>query len=114
MFWFNVATLAAATVPVVMLEPLSAVSAEPLPLTLVKPPAVAEILPALTLPVTPSDVSVPTEVMFGCAAVVTVLADPETEPVIVAVTDSPDRVPTEVMLGCAAVYTVPETSAFAT
>ena len=31
-------------------------------------------LPAVILPVTASDVSVPTEVMFGCAAVVTVPA----------------------------------------
>ena len=33
-------------------------------------------LPALALPVTPNDVSVPTLVIFGCAAVVTVPAVP--------------------------------------
>ena len=61
------------------------------------------------LPVTISEVSVPTEVIFGCAAVVTVAAvaaEPLTEPVIAAVTVRADSVPTDVMLGCAAVVTV--------
>jgi hypothetical protein len=53
--------------------------------------------------------NVPTDVMFGCAAVVTVpavAADPETLPLIVFVTVNPVNVPTDVMLGCAAVGTV--------
>ena len=58
-------------------------------------------------PVTTRLDNVPTEVMFGCAAVVIVAADPFTLPAMVAVTVSPDSVPTEVMFGCAFVVTVP-------
>jgi len=86
---------------------------------------------------TPSDVNVPTEVMFGCAAVVTVpavVADPavatfkfatwvvlvtvngavpiatfDTSVEAVTAPDTPSdvNVPTEVIFGCAAVVTVP-------
>jgi hypothetical protein len=58
---------------------------------------------------TVNPVNVPTEVIFGCAAVVTVpavAADPDTLPVIVFVTVKLDNVPKLVMLGCAAVGTV--------
>jgi hypothetical protein len=70
----------------------------------------------VVLPVTAKLDRVPTDVMLGCAAVVTVPAvvalvavpaDPLTDPVIVAVTVNALNVPTEVMLGCAAVVTVP-------
>jgi hypothetical protein len=60
------------------------------------------------------EVSVPTEVIFGCAAVVTVAADPVTLPAIAAVTVNVANVPTDVMFGCAAVVTVPATPAVAT
>ena len=56
------ANLAWSRVPVEMLLALSAVSAEPLPLTLVNAPVVPETLPVVTLPVTASDPNVPTEV----------------------------------------------------
>ena len=46
--------------------------------------------PAVTLPVTANDVSVPTEVMLGCAFVVTV-------PAVVALVAAPDRAPTNVV-----------------
>ena len=47
---------------------------------------VADTLPALMLPVTANEVNVPVEVMFGCAAVVTVAAEPDALPVIFATT----------------------------
>jgi hypothetical protein len=47
-------------------------------------------LPALALPVTVSDVSVPVDVMLGCAAVVTV-------PAVVALVAAPLRAPTNVV-----------------
>ena len=50
--------------------------AEPFPLTLVKTPAVAPILPTLALPETLKLVNVPTLVMLGCAAVVRTAAKP--------------------------------------
>ena len=64
-------------------------------------------LPAVILPVTVSDDNVPTDVIFGCAAVVTVAAVPLTDPLIVELTVNPVNVPTLVILGCAAVVTVP-------
>jgi len=93
--------------------------------------------PRLVVPDTVSDVSVPTEVMFGCAAVVTVPAvvalpavatfrfatcvievtvngavpvatfDTSVEAVTVPLTPNEVNVPTDVMFGCAAVVTVP-------
>jgi hypothetical protein len=68
---FEFASLACASVPVETLLAFSAVSAEPLP---VKIPVLAVKAEAVTVPLTPRLVSVPTEVMFGCAAVVTVPA----------------------------------------
>ena len=68
------ASLACASVPVEMLLAFNAVSAEPLPLTLVNTPDVALMFPAATFPVTFKLVSVPTDVILGCAAVVTVSA----------------------------------------
>ena len=47
-------------------------SCDPLPDTDVKTPLVAPILPTLAFPDTLSEVRVPTEVIFGCAAVVSV------------------------------------------
>ena len=61
-------------------------------------PAVAK-LPDVVVPVTDKLLNVPTEVIFGCAAVVTVAAEPFTLPVIVAVTLNALNVPTLVMLG---------------
>ena len=52
-------------------------------------PAVAK-LPDVVVPVTPSEVSVPTEVIFGCAAVVTV-------PAVVALVAAPLNAPTNVV-----------------
>ena len=82
-------------------------------------PAVIK-LPLVVLPVTVRLLNVPTEVMLGCAAVVTVPAvvaepaEPLTEPVMVDDTVNELNVPTEVMLGCAAVVTVPAVVADAT
>jgi hypothetical protein len=104
------ASRACANVPLEMLVALILETLAPDPFN------VPTKFPDVVLPVTASAVSVPTEVMLGCAAVVTVPAvvalvavpaDPDILPVIVAVTVSPDNVPTEVMLGCAAVVTVP-------
>jgi hypothetical protein len=61
-FWFNVATRAAAIVPDVMLEPLSDVSDAPEPVTEVNAPVVPETLPNEPLPVTLNDDKVPTPV----------------------------------------------------
>jgi hypothetical protein len=71
----------------------------------------APVLLIVTLPDTVKLDNVPTEVILGCAAVVTVAADPDMLPVIVFVTVSPVNVPTDVMLGCAAVVTVPAVAA---
>lgn len=68
MFWLSVATRAAAIVPVEILEPFSEVNEAPEPLC--APLNVA----AVAVPDTASDVNVPTEVIFGCAAVETVAA----------------------------------------
>ena len=84
---------------------------------------VADTLPALMLPVTANEVNVPVEVMFGCAAVVTVpavvaaVAVPDKAPVnvvadtlpavILPVTVNDVNEPTEVTFGCAPVVTVP-------
>ena len=76
----DVAKVALATVPVT-LAPVIALSPDPLPLMLaplmlpvaLTLPAVL-ILPPLTLPVTARAVSVPTDVIFVCAAVVNVPA----------------------------------------
>jgi hypothetical protein len=67
------AVVAALTVPVT-LAPVIELRDEPLPLTLVNTPFVAPILPTLALPVTANEVNVPTLVILGCAAVVTVPA----------------------------------------
>jgi hypothetical protein len=60
---------------------LIAVKAAPLPVTVVNAPVVPDTLPEVMLPVTVNAVNVPTLVMLGCAAVVTVpavVAAPET------------------------------------
>ena len=77
-----VAYVAFATVPVT-LAPVIAVKLAPLPETLVNTPFVAPILPTLAFPETLSPVNVPVDVMFGCAAFVTVCAtdDVDTIPV---------------------------------
>lgn len=65
-------------------------------------PVVAFKLPADTFPETFNELNVPTDVIFGWAAVVTVpavAALPLTEPVIVALTVKPVSVPTLVILG---------------
>ena len=54
--------------------PVILVKLAPSPDTDVNVPRVADILPTETLPVTVSEVKVPTEVILGCAAVVTVPA----------------------------------------
>ena len=59
----------------------------------------------MILPVTSNDPSVPTEVILGCAAVVSVPVN--NEPETVPVTSNDVSVPTEVILGCAAVVSVP-------
>jgi hypothetical protein len=77
-------------------------------------------LPTVALPVTERLVSVPVDVIFGCAAVVTVpavVAAPLNAPVNVValtlpalmlpVTERLVSVPVLVILGCAAVVTVP-------
>ena len=66
---------------------------------------VTDRLPAATAPETVNDVSVPTDVRLGCAAVdrVPLRLLPEMLPV----TDRDDRTPKEVMLGWAAVAKVP-------
>ena len=46
-----------------------------LPVAVIKPPV--PILPMLALPETDTEVNVPTDVMFGCAASLTVFATPE-------------------------------------
>ena len=66
-------------------------------------------VPVAVIPVTANADNVPTEVMFGWAAVVIVEAVPVTLPTIPAVTVRPLKVPTEVMFGCAAVVNVPAT-----
>ena len=81
-----VANVAFATVPVT-LAPAIALSPLPLP---VNTPVFAVMFAAVMLPLTPSDVSVPTEVILGCAAVVTV-------PAVVALVAAPDRAPTNVV-----------------
>ena len=70
-----VAYVALATVPVT-LPPANALKPLPLP---VNTPVLAVMLTPVIVPFTPSDVNVPTDVMLGCAAVVTVpavVADP--------------------------------------
>ena len=97
---------------------LPAILLTPVPVTLSTPVVVR--FPAATLPVTASEVNVPTLVIFGCAAVVTVpavVAAPLSAPVnvvaltlpalILPVTANEPNVPTLVILGCAAVVTVP-------
>ena len=81
-------------------------------------------VPVMT-PLVSTAVNVPTEVIAGCAAVVTVpavVADvalvavaalPLTLPTIVFVTVKPVSVPTDVIAGCAAVVTVPAVVAVA-
>ena len=59
-------------------------------LPVVKIALLASMLPTLALPVTPSEVSVPTLVIFGCAAVVTV-------PAVVALVAAPLKEPTKVV-----------------
>ena len=81
---FEFASLACARVPLEILLAFNAVSAEPLP---VKIPVFAVNAAAVTVPLTPSDVNVPTDVIFGCAFVVTV-------PAVVA---APDNAPTNVV-----------------
>ena len=83
MFWFNVATLAAAIVPVETLEPFSDVKLAPLPANKVEltnatplmfepvPDIVMSALAAIVKPV-----KVPTEVILGCAAVLLYLLNP--------------------------------------
>ena len=66
----RVAVVALATVPVT-LAPAIALSPLPLP---VNTPVLAVIFAAVIVPFTPRAVSVPTDVMLGCAAVVTVPA----------------------------------------
>ena len=82
--------------------------------------AVVPKLPTLALPVTVKLVNVPVLVMFGCALVVTVAAEPVALPVnapvnvvaltlpalILPVTLKLVNVPVEVIFGCAAVVTV--------
>ena len=66
-------------------------------------------LPPCTLPVTLKLLSVPTEVIFVCAAVVnvpTILVPDRLPEVILPVTAKLVNVPTDVMLACAAVVTV--------
>ena len=69
------------------MPPANALKPEPLP---VKTPVFAVTATAVIVPFTPRDVNVPTEVMFGCAAVVTV-------PAVVAEVAAPDRAPTNVV-----------------
>ena len=94
--------------------PGTAVKLAPSPETYVNTPPVPLTLPAPTLPVTVNAVNVPTDVIFACAAPVTVAAvpvaepaEPVIEPEIGAVTDNPDNVPTDVIAVCAAVPNVP-------
>jgi hypothetical protein len=106
---------ACANVPVEMLLAFSAVSAEPFPDTLVKSPfvpltRVPLTLPDVTFPVTDNDPNVPTEVIFVCAAVVsvpTILVPDKLPLVMLPVTAKLPNVPTDVMLVCAAVVNVP-------
>ena len=74
--------------------------------------------PAVTFPVTDKLVNVPTEVMFGCAAVVNVPPNVVALTSFVAltlfalalpVTANDDKVPTLVMFGCEAVVNEPAT-----
>ena len=65
-----VALVAFGTVPVTLAP---AIALRPLPLP-VKTPVLAVNATAVTVPLTPNDVSVPTLVILGCAAVVTVPA----------------------------------------
>ena len=71
-------------------------------------------MPAPTLPVTVNAVKVPTDVIFACAAPVTVAAvpvaepaEPVIEPEIGLVTVNDDNVPVDVMFGCEAVVNEP-------
>ena len=66
-----------------------AIALRPLPLP-VKTPVLAVNATAVTVPLTPSEVNVPTLVMFGCAAVVTV-------PAVVALVAAPLNAPTNVV-----------------
>ena len=81
-----VADVALATVPVTF-PPAIALSPLPLPVNI---PVLAVNATAVTVPFTPSDVSVPTEVILGCAAVVTV-------PAVVALVAAPLNAPTNVV-----------------
>ena len=78
-----------------MLPATIPVNAEPLPLTFVKTPLVAPILPTLALPLTDKTDNVPTLVMLGCTAVVTV-------PAVVAVAAvtpvNPDPLPVKILV----------------
>ena len=116
-----VATLPPVMVPVALTVP--AVSTLPpvmVPVALTVP-AVAK-LPPVTVPVTLKLDNVPTDVMLGCAAVLSVPATVVNAPSValtlplstLPVTLTLVSVPTDVMLGCAAVYTVPATSALPT
>jgi hypothetical protein len=105
------ANLACAKVPLEMFDALIAVTLAADPLR------VPMKLPDVVFPVTVRLDNVPTLVMLGCAAVVTVpavvavVADPVMLPVMVLVTVNPVNVPTDVILGCAAVVTVPAVTA---
>ena len=105
-----VALVALATVPVT-LAPTSELNPLPLP---VNTPVFAVMFAAVIVPLTPSEVNVPTEVMFGCALVVTVpavVAAPVNAPVNVVADTLPNEplpdtlsdvnVPTLVIVGCA-------------
>ena len=91
---------AAGSVPDAILDAFMAVNAAPLPDTEVNAPAVPDTLPVVTLPVTTKLVSVPTEVMLGCAAVVTVAA------VVAAPVSAPTNVVDVTLLRPATVVTV--------
>jgi hypothetical protein len=60
-----------------------------------------------TVPFTVKPLRVPTDVIAGWAAFVTVAAEPVILPLIVELTVKPVKVPTEVIFGCAAVVIVP-------
>ena len=81
-----VALVALATVPVT-LAPTIELSPLPLP---VNTPVLAVNATAVIVPLTPNVVSVPNEVILGCAAVVTV-------PAVVALVAAPDKAPTNVV-----------------
>jgi hypothetical protein len=81
-----VAAVALATVPVTLAP---AIALRPLPLP-VNTPVLAVNAEAVTVPLTPNDVNVPTDVMLGCAAVVTV-------PAVVALVAAPLNAPTNVV-----------------